>query len=112
MLRLWIVTALSMLASATAAFDSADLARIKATGTCRGRDLSGADLHGLDLAGADLKGLICQERLWIPPISAARHSAVPISPEPQDPSLSSPGQISAAPVRWRSMPATTKTSPA
>src|SRR5262245_48327037 len=56
MLRLWLIIALVVLASGASAFDAADLARLKATGECRGCDLRGAELHGLKLPQADLRG--------------------------------------------------------
>jgi uncharacterized protein YjbI with pentapeptide repeats len=47
---------LALLTQGVLAFDAEDLERLKATGSCRGCDLSGADLHGLNLVGADLRG--------------------------------------------------------
>jgi uncharacterized protein YjbI with pentapeptide repeats len=45
-----------LLASRAAAFEAGDLARLKETGSCRGCDLSGADLHLMNLSKADLSG--------------------------------------------------------
>ena len=56
MQRLWLIAVFLVLASGASAFDAADLARLQATGACRGCDLRGADLHGLKLAQADLRG--------------------------------------------------------
>jgi hypothetical protein len=108
MLRLCFVTGLSLLASSAAAFDAEDLARLNATGSCRGCDLSGADLHGRERKGADLP--ICRKRNWTPPILVARGFAAPISRGRPGPSCISPAPISAVPVWWRSTLATTKIS--
>jgi uncharacterized protein YjbI with pentapeptide repeats len=54
--RLWLIAVLLSLASGASAFDATDLARLKATGSCRGCDLREANLHGLKLAQADLRG--------------------------------------------------------
>ncbi len=57
----FVAAALSVISSAAHAADPAHLARLEATGTCIGCDLSGADFFGADLSravlsGADLSG--------------------------------------------------------
>tara|TARA_B100000686_G_scaffold341686_1_gene419461 strand:- start:896 stop:1732 length:837 start_codon:yes stop_codon:yes gene_type:complete len=53
--RFFLLYALFILSSAVLAVDAKDLVKLKATGECRGCNLTQANLSGLDLSGVDLK---------------------------------------------------------
>ena len=56
MKRLLLISALLLFTSNTWAYSETDLAKLKDLNSCKGCDLSGANLRGAYLVGADLRG--------------------------------------------------------